>query len=99
MNNKYPEAESPLPATDSGMPNAMPTFHQRFRVVVPCCDEEQATRLAKKIAEFCSCDLELYMGITDTPPTKVLSETVLFRTPFHVDFQAAKEDGGSDPTD
>lgn len=63
----------------------------RCRVVIPCFDLEQAQRIAERVSEFCSCDLEQLLCVTDdNPPTKILSETPMVREFYPLKVRAAE---------
>jgi hypothetical protein len=71
--NNYIFPESPKRAHDR------PVIFHRFRIIVPAFDEEQANRIANRIAEFASCDIERIWAVTDQECTEVLGEAVIER--------------------
>lgn len=86
MPDTYPEPEPFLYGTDPRL------WAGRCRVVIPCFNLEQAERIAERVAEFCSCDLERLICITNNDATKVFSETVVERIPYLLTEPAAAED-------
>ncbi len=74
------------------------TVFDRYQVVIPCFDKEQADRISGQVAKFCGHYVERLYGLTrmDGEPT-ILSETVMERKSVGVDLEGleipADDDG------
>jgi hypothetical protein len=56
-----------------------PTIFDRWQLVIPCFDKEQADRISARVAEFCSHNKEHIWAVTDNECNTILSEAVLER--------------------
>lgn len=56
-----------------------PRVWSRWRLVVPCFNEEQARRISGKLAEICGHDIEAFYSVTDDEGVHALGDVVVRR--------------------
>ena len=56
-----------------------PRIWSRWRLVVPCFDEEQARRISAQLAEIAGHDIEAFYSVTDNEGSQQLGDVVVLR--------------------
>ncbi len=73
------------------------TVWDRWRVVVPCFDREQAERIAEQVSEFVGGSVENFQAFTVGNPPEVISEALLSRKHYLLkDRTATKPESGKE---